>query len=57
MGFVKYTLGVKHQVVKQKGEEYRSHGQTGWIWVSNNRKFDPKSMFEVNITSNFYLIS
>jgi len=27
MGFVKYTLGLKHQVAKQRGEEYRAHGR------------------------------
>lgn len=36
--FVKYTLGLKHQVWKQKGEEYRVHGQKGWLWISKNRK-------------------
>lgn len=36
--FVKYTLGLKHQVWKQKGEEYRMHGQLGWLWASSSRK-------------------
>lgn len=36
--FVKYTLGLKHQVWKQKGEEYRMHGQLGWLWISSIRK-------------------
>lgn len=36
--FVKYTLGLKHQIWKQKGEEYRVHGQWGWLWISNSRK-------------------
>lgn len=35
--FVKYTLGLKHQVWKQKGEEYRIHGQWGWLWLSSTR--------------------
>lgn len=35
---VKYTLGLKHQVWKQKGEEYRIHGQGGWLWLSSARK-------------------
>ncbi|QQP52172.1 Nucleosomeremodeling factor subunit NURF301like [Caligus rogercresseyi] len=39
--FVKYTLGVKHLIVKQKGEEYRSHGQHGWLWLSSHRVFKP----------------
>ncbi|KAJ1519876.1 hypothetical protein ONE63_004117 [Megalurothrips usitatus] len=37
--FVKYTLGLKHVVWKQKGEEYRVHGQWGWLWLSSARKF------------------
>lgn len=24
---------------KQKGEEYRVHGQWGWLWLSTSRKF------------------
>jgi nucleosome-remodeling factor subunit BPTF len=36
--FVKYTLGLKHQVWKQKGEEYRIHGQGGWLWMSVSRR-------------------
>lgn len=45
--FVKYTLGLKHQIWKQKGEEYRVHGQWGWLWISNSRKqkiVDPSKM-------------
>ena len=38
---VKYTLGLKHQVHKQKGEEYRLHGQQGWLWLSATRSFAP----------------
>ncbi|XP_026828403.1 nucleosome-remodeling factor subunit NURF301 isoform X1 [Ooceraea biroi] len=37
--FVKYTLGLKHQVWKQKGEEYRIHGLGGWLWVSASRRY------------------
>lgn len=57
--FVKYTLGLKHQVSnnvihlildvllstshvkvhKQKGEEYRIHGQWGWQWLSKTRDY------------------
>ncbi|CAH2086513.1 unnamed protein product [Euphydryas editha] len=37
--FVKYSLGLRHQVWKQKGEEYRVHGQWGWLWNSATRKF------------------
>ncbi|EEB14731.1 fetal alzheimer antigen, falz, putative [Pediculus humanus corporis] len=38
INFVKYTLGLKHSVQKQKGEEYRIHGQWGWRWLSSTRK-------------------
>ncbi|XP_053625011.1 nucleosome-remodeling factor subunit NURF301 [Plodia interpunctella] len=37
--FVKYSLGLRHQVWKQKGEEYRIHGQWGWLWNAATRKF------------------
>ncbi|XP_063972664.1 nucleosome-remodeling factor subunit NURF301 isoform X2 [Diachasmimorpha longicaudata] len=37
--FVKYPLGLKHQIWKQKGEEYRVHGQWGWLWISASRRF------------------
>ncbi|CAG2064233.1 unnamed protein product, partial [Timema podura] len=37
--FVKYTLGLKHNVWKQKGEEYRVHGQWGWLWLSASRRY------------------
>uniref|UniRef100_A0A1Q3FWI9 Putative nucleosome remodeling factor subunit n=1 Tax=Culex tarsalis TaxID=7177 RepID=A0A1Q3FWI9_CULTA len=36
--FVKYSLGLRHQVWKQKGEEYRIHGQWDWVWISCNRR-------------------
>lgn len=32
--WVKYPLGLRHQVWKQKGEEYRITGQNGWVWMS-----------------------
>lgn len=35
--WVKYTLGLKHQVYKQKGEEYRITGHGGWTWYSCTR--------------------
>lgn len=38
VNFVKYSLGLKHQVWKQKGEEYRIHGQWGWLWMSYGRR-------------------
>ncbi|ODM94816.1 hypothetical protein Ocin01_11866 [Orchesella cincta] len=36
--FIKYPIPMKHQVYKQKGEEYRIHGRWGWIWLSNLRR-------------------
>lgn len=36
-GYVKYTMGFKHQLWKQKGEEYRIHGRWGWLWLSAAR--------------------
>ncbi|XP_053689324.1 nucleosome-remodeling factor subunit NURF301 [Sabethes cyaneus] len=36
--FVKYSLGLKHQVWKQKGEEYRIHGQWDWVWMALGRR-------------------
>ena len=33
----KYTLGLKHQVWKQKGEEFRITGTGGWFWNSRTR--------------------
>ncbi|XP_055603868.1 nucleosome-remodeling factor subunit NURF301-like, partial [Uranotaenia lowii] len=38
VNFVKYSLGLKHQVWKQKGEEYRIHGQWDWVWMSYGRR-------------------
>lgn len=36
-GYVKYTMGFKHQLWKQKGEEYRIHGRWSWLWLSSAR--------------------
>lgn len=36
--YVKYSLGLRHQVWKQKGEEYRIHGQWGWLWSTRSRR-------------------
>ncbi|XP_041673909.1 nucleosome-remodeling factor subunit NURF301 isoform X2 [Drosophila eugracilis] len=41
--YIKYTLGLKHQVWKQKGEEYRVHGQWGWLWLSSSRRCGVRS--------------
>ncbi|XP_018403305.1 PREDICTED: nucleosome-remodeling factor subunit NURF301-like isoform X2 [Cyphomyrmex costatus] len=47
--FVKYTLGLKHQVWKQKGEEYRVHGQGGWLWVSSRRRHRVSDMTKMGL--------
>lgn len=36
-GYVKYTMIFKHQLWKQKGEEYRIHGRWGWLWLATSR--------------------
>lgn len=38
INFVKYSIPQKHQVAKQKGEEYRIHGQWSWIWMAYGRR-------------------
>ncbi|XP_057659195.1 nucleosome-remodeling factor subunit NURF301 isoform X2 [Diorhabda carinulata] len=38
-GYVKYTISFKHQLWKQKGEEYRIHGRWGWLWIRTPRNF------------------
>lgn len=47
--FIKYTLGMKHQVWKQKGEEYRLHGQGGWLWISANRRYRFSEMTKLGL--------
>ncbi|GFR88529.1 nucleosome-remodeling factor subunit BPTF-like, partial [Elysia marginata] len=41
--WIKYTMGLKHQVWKQKGEEYRVTGGNGWQWVSATRNFNKQT--------------
>uniref|UniRef100_A0A3B5M8L7 Bromodomain PHD finger transcription factor n=1 Tax=Xiphophorus couchianus TaxID=32473 RepID=A0A3B5M8L7_9TELE len=42
--WVKYTFPIKHQVWKQKGEEYRVTGYGGWSFISKTYvpRFSPK---------------
>ncbi|XP_058794232.1 nucleosome-remodeling factor subunit NURF301 isoform X2 [Phymastichus coffea] len=47
--FVKYTLGLKHQIWKQKGEEYRVHGQWGWLWISASRRHKPADISKMGL--------
>ena len=57
MTWVKYTLGLKHQVSKQRGEEYRAHGQNGWLWLSSTRRFTPQDANKMGLRAgNFYFI-
>ncbi|CAB4054287.1 BPTF [Lepeophtheirus salmonis] len=57
MTFVKYTLGVKHLIVKQKGEEYRSHGQHGWLWLSSVRNFNPTDSRTLGLRAGPYRLA
>nr|XP_057905963.1 nucleosome-remodeling factor subunit BPTF isoform X2 [Doryrhamphus excisus] len=49
--WVKYTIPIKHQVWKQKGEEYRVTGYGGWSWLSKTRvpRFVPKLPGNTNV--------
>ncbi|XP_069050734.1 nucleosome-remodeling factor subunit BPTF isoform X2 [Lepisosteus oculatus] len=49
--WVKYTFPIKHQVWKQKGEEYRVTGYGGWSWVSKTHvhRFLPKFPGNTNV--------
>ncbi len=57
MGHVKYTLGLKHQVAKQKGEEYRLHGQNGWLWLSASRCFAPADANKMGLRAGPYRVA
>ncbi|XP_022313989.2 nucleosome-remodeling factor subunit BPTF-like isoform X2 [Crassostrea virginica] len=47
--WIKYTLGLKHQVWKQKGEEYRVTGGQGWLWVAKTRRSNSVSQDSVGL--------
>ncbi|KAG9470855.1 hypothetical protein GDO78_016589 [Eleutherodactylus coqui] len=49
--WVKYTFPIKHQVWKQKGEEYRVTGYGGWSWVSKThvQRFQPRFPGNTNV--------
>ncbi|XP_072414952.1 nucleosome-remodeling factor subunit BPTF isoform X5 [Chiloscyllium punctatum] len=49
--WVKYTFPVKHQVWKQKGEEYRVTGYGGWMWISKTHvhRFVPRLPGNTNV--------
>ncbi|CAH2291942.1 nucleosome-remodeling factor subunit BPTF-like isoform X7 [Pelobates cultripes] len=50
--WVKYTFPVKHQVWKQKGEEYRVTGYGGWSWISKTHvyRFFPRFPGNTNVS-------
>jgi nucleosome-remodeling factor subunit BPTF len=50
-GYVKYTMGFKHQLWKQKGEEYRIHGRWGWLWLSTSRNFKHVNSNELGLAA------
>ncbi|XP_063923379.1 nucleosome-remodeling factor subunit NURF301 isoform X3 [Zophobas morio] len=50
-GYVKYTMGFKHQLWKQKGEEYRIHGRWGWLWLSTSRNFKHVNSNEMGLAA------
>lgn len=52
INFVKYPLGQRHQVAKQKGEEYRIHGQWSWLWVSYGRRQNKHKIMSQKIEPN-----
>ncbi|XP_069807678.1 nucleosome-remodeling factor subunit BPTF isoform X3 [Dendropsophus ebraccatus] len=49
--WVKYTFPIKHQVWKQKGEEYRVTGYGGWCWTSKTHvhRFMPRFPGNTNV--------
>nr|CAH7737126.1 unnamed protein product [Callosobruchus chinensis] len=49
-GYVKYTMPFKHQLWKQKGEEYRIHGRWGWLWIRTPRNFKHSDCRELGLS-------
>ncbi|KAJ8928257.1 hypothetical protein NQ314_019208 [Rhamnusium bicolor] len=50
-GYVKYTMSFKHQLWKQKGEEYRIHGRWGWLWIRTPRNFQHVNSRELGLAA------
>ncbi|XP_018571402.1 nucleosome-remodeling factor subunit NURF301 isoform X2 [Anoplophora glabripennis] len=50
-GYVKYTMSFKHQLWKQKGEEYRIHGRWGWLWIRTPRNFQHVDSRELGLAA------
>ncbi|XP_013922486.1 PREDICTED: nucleosome-remodeling factor subunit BPTF [Thamnophis sirtalis] len=57
--WVKYTFPIKHQVWKQKGEEYRVTGYGGWIWISKTHvhRFVPRLPGNTNVSYRKLLLA
>ncbi|XP_077474388.1 nucleosome-remodeling factor subunit BPTF isoform X2 [Stigmatopora argus] len=51
--WVKYSVNIKHQVWKQKGEEYRVTGYGGWSWVSKTRVLRFVTKLPGNTNANY----
>lgn len=49
--YTKNPLPIRHQVYKQKGEEYRVHGRWGWLWLSNMRRCKPRDSREEGLSA------
>ncbi|KAL3268250.1 hypothetical protein HHI36_007374 [Cryptolaemus montrouzieri] len=50
-GYVKYTMSFKHQLWKQKGEEYRIHGRWGWLWIAASRVLKHENSKELGLSA------
>ncbi|XP_050310711.1 nucleosome-remodeling factor subunit NURF301 isoform X3 [Anthonomus grandis grandis] len=50
--YVKYTMGFKHQLWKQKGEEYRIHGRWGWLWIRIPRNYKPVDSSKLGLSGD-----
>lgn len=50
-GYVKYTMVFRHQLWKQKGEEYRIHGRWGWVWLSSARNLKHVNSRELGLAA------
>lgn len=49
--YTKNPLPIRHQVYKQKGEEYRVHGRWGWLWLSNMRRCKARDSREEGLSA------
>ncbi|CAG0896809.1 unnamed protein product [Cyprideis torosa] len=47
--YVRYSLGLKHAVHKNRGEEYRIYGHKGWQWLSGTRRYRKQNMREMGL--------